>query len=202
MIKNAKTRSITTLAKWIENDNNKIKDVVGIRKRRKNVYKSLAAILLIVLFLIWNGTIEIGIRGYSIETDTRNSANIENSWNVSKETADAMSAMIFYAEDLEDYRFSIYVNRPGLSLGWFFRSGGSLPEIEESIAEISIEDYEESAFVSMNKQQVCKVVIEDDKSTTTWNLDSEKPFSYVIPNRNTSVTFYDVNGKVIESTPC
>lgn len=190
-------------AKWIKDEDSKSEPVDRIRKPSKNLYKILAAVLLLVVFLFLNGTIEIGVRASNIEKDARNSAKVEESWKVAKDTTDAMSALLFYDENVEDHRVSIYVKRPGLSFGYFFRSGGNVPDIEENVVEIQVEGCEESAFISMNKQKVSKVIIEEENSTATIDLDyKEKPFAFVVPNTNAKVTFYDINGKVIEPILC
>lgn len=110
-----------------------------------------------------------------------------------------MSAMIFYFDDLADHIYSIYVNRPGLSFGYFFRGGGSIIETERYIAEIHIEGYNERAFISMNKQQVSKVEIDDGNEIQTIKIDSEKPFVFIVPNNVGSLTIYDINGNIVES---
>ena len=190
-------------AKWIKDEDSKSEPVDRIRKPSKNLYKILAAVLLLVVFLFLNGTIEIGVRASNIEKDACNSAKVEESWKVAKDTTDAMSALLFYDENVEDHRVSIYVKRPGLSFGYFFRSGGNVPDIEENVVEIQVEGCEESAFISMNKQKVSKVIIEEENSTATIDLDyKEKPFAFVVPNTNAKVTFYDINGKVIEPILC
>ena len=64
---------------------------------------------------------------------------------------------ISYPQDLSDHSFSVYVNRPGLSFGYFFRGGGNLSGGQRGIAEYTVEGYNERAFISMNQQQVTPV---------------------------------------------
>ena len=49
-----------------------------------------------------------------------------------------------------DHTFSVYVNRPGLSFGYFFRGGGDIVEVDDYIAEFVVEGNNERAFISMN----------------------------------------------------
>lgn len=167
----------------------------------KNAMKYLGSFIVVILiavcFLFFNNG--IGISKSNIEKGARYSHKIEATWNVAKDTTETMSAMIFYSDDLADHTFSIYVNRPGLSFGYFFRGGGSVIETEKYIAEIHIEGYNERSFVSMNKQQVSKVEIDDGNIVQTIKIDSEKPFAFILPNNVGSVTIYDINGNIVES---
>jgi hypothetical protein len=170
----------------------------------KTAIKFVSAILIVILigtcFLYFNN--DIGISKSSIEKEGRKSAHIEDDWQVAMDTTETMSALIFYPEDGSDHTFSIYVNRPGLSFGYFFRGGGSVVETEEFVAEFSIENYNERAFLSMNKQQVCRVEFDDGNSVQTIDIDSKKPFAFILPNNAANVTIYDVNGNIVESVQC
>ena len=72
-----------------------------------------------------------------------------------------MAAYISYPQDLSDHSFSVYVNRPGLSFGYFFRGGGKLSGVQRGIVEFTVEGYNERAFISMNQQQVQQLEIDD-----------------------------------------
>lgn len=113
-----------------------------------------------------------------------------------------MSAMIFYSSDLRNNTFSIYINRPGISIGYFFRAGGSPIETDGYISEYHIEGCEECAFISSNKQRVNKVEIDDGKRIKSINIDSEKPFALILPVNAGSVTIYDIKGTILKSIPC
>lgn len=169
----------------------------GMKKLIKYLGSFILVILISVCFLYLNN--DIGISRSNIEKDARYSHKIKDTWDVAKDTTESMSAMIFYSEDFSDHTFSIYVNRPGLSFGYFFRGGGSVIETERYIAEIYIEGYNERAFVSMNRQQVSKVEIDDGNEVQTIEIDSEKPFVFILPNNVGSLTIYDINGNIVES---
>ena len=102
-----------------------------------------------------------------------------------------MAAFISYPSDMSDYTFSVYVNRSGLSFGYFFRGGGSLPNITESIAEISVSACNDRAYISMNVQNVQRVEIDDGRNKQVMEIDSNKPFAIVLPSNKGIVSFYD-----------
>ncbi len=143
-------------------------------------------------------TNHIGISKSRIEKDARASQAISEDWDVAKETTETMSAMIFYSNDFNDYTYSIYIKKPGLYFGYFFRLGGSEFNIERGVAKISIEGHKEYAFISMNKQQINKVDIDDGNSIKFIEFDSKKPFVFILPDNTKKVTLYDINGNVID----
>ena len=96
------------------------------------------------------------------------------------------------------HSFSVYVNRPGLSFGYFFRGGGKLSGVQRGIAEYTVEGYNERAFISMNQQQVTQLEIDDGNTIQVLDIDSNKPFAIVLPINAGTITFYDVNGNTVE----
>ncbi len=168
-----------------------------MKKPVKYISGVVVALLISIGMLYVNN--DIGINKSKLEVNARKSQKIEVDWQAAKGISKTMAAMIFYSKDLSDSTFSIYVNHPGLSFGYFFRAGGSVLETEEYIAECTVEGYDERAFISMNKQQVCKVEIDDGNEIRTIEIDSEKPFAVVLPNNCGNVVFYNINESVVES---
>lgn len=164
-------------------------------------YAGVIAALILMAILVLYISNDIGIPKASIERDARTSQAIVGDWQAAKETTQTMSAMIFYSDDLNEHTYSIYVNRPGLSFGYFFRAGGSVSETEQGVAEFHMEGYNERAFISMNKQQINKVEIDDGSSVKTIEIDSEKPFAFILPVNAGNITIYDRYGNVIEGIP-
>ncbi len=137
-----------------------------------------------------------GVRPSKLEEDGRLSHKIDDSWlTAMAEPAGDMAAMIFYSPEKDDFTYSIYVNRPGVSFGYFFRGGGSSAEVEDAIAEFTIEGYVSRAYVSMNAQRIARVEFGND---TALDLDPDKPFAITVPPEWGSVTFYDEDGEWIE----
>lgn len=179
-----------------------MREVNGASQYKKMVkILSVAVALLIVVFFALYSNGAIGTTAENIWKDARVSQKIDIDWLTSMSTSENMSAMIFYSEQLDDYTYSIYLNRPGLSFGYFFRSGGSNGAIEDSIAEFHIEGCTDLAFISMNKQQVCKAEYDYDNGAGetlagTYYIDSMKPFSAILPNKYNYV-FYNIDGNVV-----
>ena len=137
---------------------------------------------------------DIGIASGNLETDIRSSQKIKEDWAIDGSVSDTMAAYISYPQDMSDHTFSVYVNRPGLSFGYFFRAGGKLSEIQEGIAEGA----NERALISMNQQQVQQLQIDDGHAKQAIDIDSDQPFAIVLPINAGSITFYDVNGNAVE----
>ena len=123
---------------------------------------------------------------------------MKDDWTVDGSVSDTMAAYISYPQDMSDHTFSVYVNRPGLSFGYFFRGGGSLSGVERGIVEFTVEEYKERAFISMNQQRVTQLQIDDGNSIQGIYIDSNKPFAIVLPINAGTITFYDVNGNTVE----
>ena len=107
--------------------------------------------VLFVGFLYANN--DIGMTSTNLEADIRSSQKIKDDWTLEGSVSNTMAAYISYPQDMSDHTFSVYVNRPGLSFGYFFRGGGTLSGVQRGIAEFTVEGYSERAFISMNQQQ-------------------------------------------------
>ena len=159
---------------------------------------AMLAILFFFGFLYINN--DIGIQGSKIESDILSSQKIDDDWHITGEVTNSMAAYISYPEDLSDYTFSVYVNRPGLSFGYFFRCGGGLGSVETSITEFTLDGYNERAFISMNQQRVNQLVLDNGNSPQVIEIDSSKPFAIVLPVNAGALTFYTADGSIAEIT--
>ena len=162
----------------------------------KIVIGVVLACILFVCFLYTNN--EIGVTSSKLEADIRSSQKIKDDWTVEGSVSDTMAAYISYPQDMSDHTFSVYVNRPGFSFGYFFRGGGSLSGVERGIIGFTVEEYKERAFISMNQQRVTQLQIDDGNSIQGIYIDSNKPFAIVLPINAGTITFYDVNGNTVE----
>ena len=117
----------------------------------KTVIGVVFVCILFVGFLYANNN--IGMTSTDLEADIRSSQKIKDDWTLDGSVSNTMAAYISYPQDMNDHIFSVYVNRPGLSFGYFFRGGGSLSGVQRGIAEFTVEGYNERAFISMNQQQ-------------------------------------------------
>lgn len=131
-----------------------------------------------------------------IQEQARESQHIPTDWCVSEQTSNCLSAMIFYNKDLTEHTFSLYINRDGLSFGYFFCQGGIDASIQSGVQKFTIEGSEETAYISMNPQRASLMQIFNGIDITTEEIDPNKPFA-VIVEADASVEFYDVNGNLL-----
>ena len=96
----------------------------------------ILACVLVFGFLYANN--DIGKTANSLEADIRQSQKILDDWIVDGSISDTMAAFISYPQDKTDHTFSVYVNRPGLSFGYFFCGGGDIVEVDDYIAEFVV----------------------------------------------------------------
>ena len=152
--------------------------------------------VLFVGFLYANN--DIGMTSTNLEADIRSSQKIKDDWIVDGSISDTMAAFISYPQDKTDHTFSVYVNRPGLSFGYFFRGGGDIVEVDDYIAEFVVEGNNERAFISMNTQNIVRLEVDDGNGIQVIDIDSGKPFAIVLPLNVGNICFYDTNGNVVE----
>ena len=158
---------------------------------------SAALLLALALALLWARG-DLGLRGSSLEGDARASQQIPSQWLAAGETGEELAAMVFYPPDRSDHTFSVYWKRPGLSLGYFFRGGGSLSLIDRGIACFSVENCPQKAYLSLNRPGIAQVVIDDGSDPRAIPLDPEKPFALVLPRNAGTVTFLDEGGRPVQ----
>ena len=156
----------------------------------------LLVVVLFIGFLYVNN--DIGVTVNKLEVDIRSSQKIMDDWVIDGNISDTIAAFISYPEDKMDHTFSIYVNRPGLSFGYFFRGGGDIVEVEKYIAEYIIEGYDERVFISMNEQKVVRLEIDNGNGIEKIEIDSTKPFAIVLPVNAGNIIFYDENRQIVD----
>ena len=142
---------------------------------------------------------DIGVSATKIEADIRSSQKITVDWNVEGSVSDSMAAFISYPQDKTDHTFSVYVNRPGFSFGYFFRGGGDINAVQKHIAEYVVEGYNDRAFISMNEQKVVRIEIDNGNSIDVKEIDPNNPFAIVLPVNAGTITFIDINGNEVTS---
>lgn len=155
--------------------------------------------LIIILYILFYNN--IGTYKSNIENHTRISQNIPDNWEVSKDITEKISAMLFYDNSYNNHIYSIYVTRGGINFGYFFRGGGELGTIiQDGISEVHIDGYNESVYMSINKQEVCRAEIKGSGNIETIYIDNTKPFTLILPASGENVIMYDIDGNIIERT--
>ena len=139
-----------------------------------------------------------GIPASRLEADIRKEQKIPDTWTVEGNVSDTMAAFISYPKDKATHVFSVYVNRPGLSAGYFFRGGGTTSTIGRDIAQFTVQGYNEAVFISMNTKQVFQVEIGDGNHIRVVDIDPRKPFAIILPLDEGSISFYNLDGDCIE----
>ena len=167
---------------------------------RKSLLLIISGIFILAVFLlsVSFASNNIGVSPEKLEEDIRYSQQIDESWAVTGSVSDSMAAYISYPDDKSDHTFSVYLKRSGLSYGYFFRAGGSIGEIDDSIKEFTFEGCNELALVSMNTQKIARLEIDNGIEIKAVELDSEKPFAVVLDKNAGELRFYDAEGKAVE----
>lgn len=162
-------------------------------------YLGIFVAVFIIIFIILYFNNDIGIYKANIEKEARISQKIPTDWEVCKAETESIVSMIFYDNIAKEHIFSTYVNRKGLSFGYFFRGGGSLGPILENVLEFHIEGFNETIYMSTNKNEVGNIEINDGNTIKVIDIDNTKPFTVILPINSGDITIYDVNGNIVES---
>lgn len=152
-----------------------------------------------VFLLFYRG--DIGVSRSRVERDARSGHHIAEDWHVAADSTDRLYAMVFYPENRSDHTFSIYIDRDGLSFGYFFRGGGSIAGPDDGVVEYIVGDCPDRAFISMNRARVCRIEVDDGVAPYTIGVDSAAPFAVILPVNCGIVTLYDVEGATVEPIP-
>lgn len=163
---------------------------------RKSVIISIFVCIFIILII---GSDAIGVFENYLERDARTNHKITDSWEVSMSTNKSLAAMIFYNDTLDDYFFSIYEKRNGISIGYFFKYGGSSGAIMDGIQQFSFSD-KGSALISMNKAKISRIEINNDIDIFQIDIDSKRPFAVALKMNCGSVKLYDIKNNEIPIT--
>ena len=173
----------------------------GTPQKSKRIIIGLLLFAVVFVVALY-GNNDIGIRKGKIVSDIRSSQKIDENWITAGETSDSMAAYISYPEDNSDHTYSIFVNRPGLSFGYFFRAGGSLTGEGKYISEFTLDGYQERAFIATSALRVAQLEINDGQDIQFIEFDSEKPFAIVLPVNAGEPIFYDINGDAVAVCEC
>ena len=167
-------------------------------RNREIVLIGIAACAILALIIILLTGV-IGISANNITQDARKSQKIDGAWDMSGSSNNAMAAMIFYNETLDDHTFSLYLDRGGLSFGYFFREGGSNSTIENGILMLEY-GTNGSAIFSMNKERVGRIEHSDGGDLAEIYVDPSRPFAVVLPANHGSVKLFSDSGNDVPIT--
>lgn len=158
-------------------------------------YLGILVIILLAFVIIWNANI-IGVAAGSLEKDAREEQKISGTWEMAQAVNDDMCAMLFYDEETRDYAYSIYMKKEGTAYGYFFSQGGQDPYIGEGVRGMIFDD-KGIALLSMNEDQVSKIVVDNGVAKGTIEIDGDKPFVIVLPINSGEITMYNDMGNVV-----
>jgi hypothetical protein len=174
---------------------------MGYHKRlnKLKITATIAIGIVAITALIFIASGNVGIRADSIEADARKAQKVDDKWDVSISTNRELSAMIFYNDALDKYIYSIYINRDGLSWGYFFGGGGASVHIMDRDGVPAFEYADHGcALISMNKSEVARIELDNERDEiNVIDIDPQKPFAVVLPKNIGSITLYNTKGDAI-----
>ncbi len=99
----------------------------------------IVLIILLAFLIVWKADI-LGVSGSRLEQDARERHNVPSSWELVQAVNEDICAMLFYDEDVQQYVYSVYLTREGLSYGYFFAEGGTEKLMSEKVKGIAFEN--------------------------------------------------------------
>ena len=138
----------------------------------------------------------IGISASHVEEDARKSQRIPDSWEVVQSHNDELYALLFYnPHNKNEYKYSLYVNKKGLSFGYIFHGGGDLRGISNAAIKYIYEN-KGCVLFSLNEQRIQKIE-RDNGERDLMEIDADKPIVAVFPLNSGIIKLYDARGKEI-----
>lgn len=167
-------------------------------KKSTFVLLTIAGIAVIAIFVGFFSYYNVGVTKVQIEKDVRINHGIDEDWLVAIYSTDTTQAMLFYSPDLKGASaYSVYENYPGLNFRYHFSSGGGGPMLEHGLFRNPFVADSGRHYFPLNAEWDCKVEYEDGKHTI--ELDSEKPYVFIVPSEAENLTIYDVNGIIVDN---
>ena len=159
------------------------------------ILSALAVIIVMLSFFLMKHL--LGVSEERTEVEARAFHNIDECWQCIQATNDDVYAMLFFPDDRSEHFYSIYTKHKGLSKGYFPRIGGMISEIQNECVLLIFEKNDSHIYASMNKQNICKVEIDDGDYVNTILLNEEEPFILVFPSNAGNVTLYNTCGEIV-----
>ncbi len=173
----------------------KNREVGDVKVEKIPVLIGMMLIVLLAFLIIWQAGI-FGVSKDKLEQDAREKQHIASNWEMTQAVDDDICAMLFYDENKDNYAYSIYLTRGGISWGYFYRQGGTDAYMEEGVKGVVFED-KGIALLSLNEDKVCKIVVSNNVEERTIQLDDEEPFAIVLPVDCSSIIMYDAQENVV-----
>lgn len=159
--------------------------------------KTMIAFVAVLIILVLTLTVDIGMTKKQVEKDANKERDVFTTY-VEKEISKDMAAILFYDKETKKHDVRIYLNRPGLSFGYFFTYGGNSPEVEEGVGVFEQDNIPAVAYVSMNKPEVSHMIIGSGDAEELIVIDSDKPFAVVVEKELGMVRIFDKNDELVE----
>jgi hypothetical protein len=166
-----------------------------LKQKIKPYLPFIFSVTLIAILLLTYGN--IGVSKGDLEKNARKSHHIDPTWEVAISVNENLGALLFYDKNTFEYTYSIYLNPPGISYGYFFREGGGLIGLEEGPVQFTKE--QDSVIFSLNQDKISRIEF-GNKKLPPITIDSSKPFITFVPDYSESITMYDVNDTIVPFT--
>ena len=173
----------------------------------------LCTLMIVALSLMQLQPDMIGTSARNVEEDARKSQRIPDSWEVVQSRNDELYALLFYKSqripdswevvqsrndelyallfynphNKNEYTYSLYVNKKGLSFGYIFHGGGGLRGISNPVIKY---------IFSLNEKRIQKIE-RDNGERDLMEIDVDKPIVAVFPLNSGIIKLYDARGKEI-----
>ena len=165
--------------------------------KKEKIPMLVGAILIILLaFLIVLKADIMGVSGSRLEQEAREQQNVKSSWELAQAINEDICAMLFYEENRQEYVYSVYLTRGGMSYGYFFAEGGSDNHMTEKVKGIAFEN-KGIVLLSLNQDNICKIITGNDVDKETILVDSTKPFALVLPADCSEIVMYDTQDNIV-----
>lgn len=152
--------------------------------------------IIIVIFLCLCCTIcyipNMGISLRSLEADARKQHDIPDTWISYMDHTDKIACILFFDPTSEKNLLSVYLNHPGLSIGYYFDMSISR-DSPDTIPQKFIFDGYGSILISTNSMKLNRLQI----GNSLLSLNTKEPFVFCLNKAHENLFLYDQNNNCV-----
>ena len=151
--------------------------------RKRSILLAIAAVIFILTLILFfaHAAGRDPQTAEAAESALREGNKLPESWQSKLAQSEELITALVYPEDQSSCKFDVYVKRENDRSYTFRHGSGYNSEAFLGVVCFSMPELKEEVFISMNRQGICSVSIDDGNTVTVKEIDPSQPFVYIFP---------------------